>query len=276
MTLSTKLTLTVVGISALAMLAFMAPAHAAPCTVVKTVGNVHFLSGASDPQCNDGDDLKMFLDGVTNSNTAFGSLGGNNNSTADSNIKITDNGGSGGFAASTDANGFANFKSVVDNVDFYQLQPQLGTFLPKTGAPFLGFDGSLMRGQLTNNPNTPGVKWDGDVSIVVNLSTGVTDTFTFKGFKAMKDIGVIGFDEVLDPGVFVKSYLAVAGDVTAAGVPIAKGLGSWDEFKQIEMSVPGAVAVIPEPSTWVMILAGFGLMGLMARKSFAQRPSPTA
>lgn len=242
------------------------PALSAPCTVVATVGNIHFLTGSADAQCNDGDDLKMFIDGVTDANTAFGSLGGNNNSTADSNIKISSNGG--GFGASTDANGFANFKSVIDNVEFYEAQPQLGTFLPKTKppVPFLGFDGSLFRGQLTNNPNTPGVTWDGDVSIVVNLSNGIQDRFTFSGFKMNTDIGVIGFDEVRDPGVFVSSYFAVAGDVSSNGTPIATGLGSWDEFKQIEMSVPGAMAVIPETQTWVMMLLGFaGMAGYAAR-----------
>jgi hypothetical protein len=252
------------------------PALAAPCTVVKTVGNIQFVAGSSDNQCNDGDDLKMFLDGVTDANSAFGSLGGNNNSTADSNIKVTSNGS--GFSASTDANGFANFKSVVDNVDAYEAQPQLGTVLPKTGAPgtpFLGFDGSLFRGQLTSNPNTPGVTWDGDVSLVVNLSGGGQDIFTFTGFKMNTDIGVIGFDEILGASSpFVTSYFAVAGDVTAAGAPIAAGLGSWDEFKQIEMSVPGAVAIIPEPSTWLMTILGFiGCAGFAAlkRRAWAAR-----
>jgi hypothetical protein len=242
-------------------------AHAA-CSVVSTVGNINFVtaSGATN-NCNDGDDLKMFLDGVTNANTAFGSLGGNNNSTADSNIKVTSLGS--GFTASTDGNGFANFKSVVDNVSDYEGQPQLGTFLPKTGTPgtpFLGFDGAIFRGQLTSNPNTPGVTWDGDVSVIVNLSDGTQDIFTFKGFKPNMDIGVIGFDEVKDPGVFVDSYFAVAGDVDQSGKILAAGLGSWDEFKQIEMSVPGAVATIPEPRTWAMMGIGFALMGFMGFK----------
>jgi hypothetical protein len=239
------------------------PAYAA-CTVVSTVGNIQFVTGESDNQCNDGDDLKMFLDGVTNASTAFGSLGGNNNSTADANIKVQDLNGT-GFSASTDGNGFANFKSVADNVDVYELTPQAGTVLPKTGGTvFNGFDGSLMRGQLTNNVNTPGVTWNGDVSIVVNLSNGTQDIYTFTGFKANQDIGVIGFDEVTDPGVFVTSYFAYAGNVDANGNPIANTLGSWDEFKQIEMSVPGAIAAIPEPGTWAMLLTGFGLMGALA------------
>jgi hypothetical protein len=249
-------------------------AHAAPCMVVATVGNVHFLQGTSDNQCNDGDDLKMFLDGTTNSNTAFGSLGGNNNSTPDSNIKVTSTGS--GFVSSTDANGFANFKSVIDNVDAYKLEPQLGTFLPKTGSPgtpFLGFDGSLFRGQLTNNPNTPGETWNGDVSVFVNLSDGTTAEHTYTGFKMNKDIGVLGFDEVLGKtSPFVTSYFAVAGDVSTTGAPNPTGLGSWDEFKQIEMSVPGAIAVIPEPKTWVMMVIGFvafaGYVGFRRRLAF--------
>jgi hypothetical protein len=241
------------------------PARAAPCTVVHTVGNIQFVTGSSDNQCNDGDDLKMFLDGVTNANQAGGSLGGNNNSPADSNITITSNGS--GFAASTDANGFANFKSVIDNVDSYRATPNAGTILPKTGGTvFEGFDGSLFRGQLTDNPNTPGVTWDGDVSLVVFLSNTTEAIFTFTGFRQNTDIGVIGFDEIADPGVFVTNYFAVAGDVTSTGVPIAAGLGSWDEFKQIEMSVPGAIATIPEPKTWVMMLLGFaGMAGYAAR-----------
>jgi hypothetical protein len=241
---------------------------------VSTVGNVQFVNGSADAQCNDGDDLKLFLDGVTDANTAFGSLGGNNNSTADSNIKITDNNGSGGFTASTDANGFANFKSVVDNVASYEATPHTGTILPKTGTPgtpFLGFDGSLFRGQLTNNPNTPGTIWDGDVTIVVNLSNGVQDIHTFTGFKMNTDIGVIGFDEVMDPGVFVKNYFAIAGDATSVGTPNPVGLGSWDEFKQIEMSVPGAVAIIPETRTWVMMLLGFVGMGYAARRRISHQ-----
>jgi hypothetical protein len=247
-------------------LALSTSAYASPCSVVATVANIQFLTGASDAQCNDGDDLKLFLDGVTNSNTAFGSLGGNKNGVVNSNIKITDNPGSGGFNTSTDANGFANFKSVNDNVSFYGMQPQAGTTLPKTNKTFLGFDGSLFRGQLTNNVNTPTVKWDGDVSIFVNLSDNTTVSHTYTGFKSMKDIGTIGFDEINDPGVFVTSYVAIAGDVLAGGIPNAVGLGSWDEFKQIEMSVPGAVVATPIPGAALLFASGLAGLGILSRR----------
>jgi len=249
-----------------ASLAFMSmTAHASPCAVVQTIGNIQFLQGSSDAQCNDGDDLKLFLDGVTNANSAGGSLGGNNNSPADSNITITSNGT--GFGASTDANGFANFKSVADNVSLYQMTPNVGTILPKSGDTFMGFDGSLFRGQLTDNVNTPGVTWDGDVTIFINLSDGSTVERTYTGFSMNTDIGTIGFDEINEgTGVFVTSYFAVAGDVSSGGVVNPAGLGSWDEFKQIEMSVPGQIASIPEPKTWVMLLTGFGLISLAASR----------
>lgn len=260
-----------------AFAALSTSALASPCTVVQTIGNIQFVTGSADAQCNDGDDLKLFLDGVTNANSAGGSLGGNNNSPADSNITISSNGS--GFTASTDGNGFANFKSVVDNVSVYEATPNVGTILPKTGTPgttFLGFDGSLFRGQLTNNPNTPGVTWNGDVTIVVDLSDGTQVQRTYSGFSQNTDIGVIGFDEVTDPGVFVTAYFAVAGDVTNDVVDSA-GLGSWDEFKQIEMSVPGQIASIPEPRTWAMLLIGFFGMGLVsARKTWKTKTLSTA
>jgi len=243
--------------------ATVATAYASPCVVVQTIGNIQFLQGSSDSQCNDGDDLKLFLDGVTNANSAGGSLGGNNNSVADSNITITSNGS--GFTASTDANGFANFKSVVDNVSAYSMTPNVGTILPKSGDTFLGFDGSLFRGQLTDNPNT-GVTWNGDVTIVINLSDGTQVERTYTGFNTNNDIGTIGFDEVANTtSPFVTSYFAIAGDAPG-GVIDPTGLGSWDQFKQIEMSVPGQIASIPEPKTWVMSIIGFALLGAVAFK----------
>jgi hypothetical protein len=253
----------------------MIPASAyAACTGVPGVAgsNLQWFNCSSDNQAADSDDLKMFIDGTSTAfvNSALGSLGKNNNALNFANIQITSTGGN--FQASTDANGFANFKSEVDSVTAYEATPVgVGVNLvAQNGAIFPGFDGELFRGQIVNNVATPTVTWDGDVSAVVTVDEGLlgdkTYTWTWTGLHTNTDIGVLGFDEQLEPGWKVVSSFAVAGDVTSAGVPIAAGLGAWDEFKQIEFSVPGEVDAVPEPKTWVMMLAGFGLLGFAAMR----------
>jgi hypothetical protein len=236
-------------------------AYATGCTTVGGGVNLHFLSCTSDTQANDGDDVKMFVDNINDASSVFGSLGKNVN--IDHDVTITSLGGT---FDSTTGNGFANFKSVKDTVEGYTATPDPGSILPIPPGIFEGFDGELFRGQLVDNTSTGGT-WDGDVSIIVTLSDGTAMNpdirfFTFKGFKKNKDIGVLGFDEIDDPGVFVTSALAYAGDVDSKGNLIAQGVGSWDEFKQIEFSVPGAVAQVPEIPTWAMALTGFALFGL--------------
>ena len=251
---------TAVGFIGLTLALFPASAYAAGCTVLpESTANLQWLSCQSDTQANDGDDLKMFVDGVSNATSANGSLGGNNN--ADSNVTVTGLGG-GTFTTSTDANGFANFKSTNDQVTAYKATPNAPSPMPN-GDTFHGFDGELFRGQLaelTGSSNT----WDGEVTVVVNLSDGTSYSHTFGSasnpFKTNKDIGVLGFDEINDPGVFVTSAFAYAGaSATDAN------MGSWDEFKQIEFSVPGESGV-PEPSTWAVMLAGFAFLFAFARR----------
>ena len=243
-------------------------AYAGGCSPAVGSGpNFQFLSCTSDTQANDGDDLKMFVDNVNNASSVFGSIGGNKN--VDHDVTMSSQGGT---FNSTTGNGFANFKSDADNVTSYTATPDPGNAMPVAPFIFPGFDGELFRGQLTNNISTPTVKWDGDVSIIVTLSDGTPGHpdirfHTFTGFKVNKDIGVLGFDEVNDPGVFVTSAIAYAGDVLTdsmghfAGLSTVKA-GAWDEFKQIEFSVPGAVASVPEIPTWAMALSGFALFGL--------------
>jgi hypothetical protein len=236
-------------------------AHAA-CTVTN-VGVLQFYSNcSSDNQANDGDDIKMFVDKTPQTTQSlFGSLG-KNDQTFD-NIQSVAN-----ADFETDGSGFANFKSVdagspTNTLTAYLFTPGPTPTLPD-GTPFPGFDGQLFRGQIDNTGD-----FNGDLFVRVTLADGTIITHLYTGLSDKNDFGVLGFDE--QPGVneLVKSVFISLNSDGAVG-------GAFNEFKQIEFSVPGAVAVIPEPSTWAMLAAGFGLMGLIgymrSRKSSAMCP----
>jgi hypothetical protein len=191
----------------------------------------------------------MFVDKTPQTTQSlFGSLG-KNDQTFD-NIRSVAN-----ADFETDGSGFANFKSVdagspTNTLTAYAFTPGPSPTLPD-GTPFPGFDGQLFRGQIDNTGN-----FNGDLFVRVTLSDGTIISHLYTGLSDKNDFGVLGFDE--QPGVdeLVRSVFISLNSDGAIG-------GAFNEFKQIEFSVPGAIAVIPEPSIWAMLVAGFGLMGLM-------------
>ena len=228
-------------------------AQAAGCTVVHTVGNVQFFTGSSDNQCNDGDDAAMFVDKTITGpvSTVNGSLGSNDN--AFPNVNAATNGATVNFE--TDGSGFANFKSenagLATNTltDFIFTNPGTTNSLPD-GTPYSGFDGELFRGQIDNLGS-----YNGDLTVTVNFVGGTSSAFTFTGLPTHgSDFGVLGFDEVTEPGLKVASV-----DLSVAGTG-----GAWNQIKQVDFSVPGATPTIPEPSTWGMMLLGFAGLGYVA------------
>jgi hypothetical protein len=123
------------------------------------------------------------------------------------------------------------------------------------GTSFPGFDGQLFRGQIDNLGS-----FNGDINVTINFFSGPSESHTFTGIGTSNDFGVLGFDELTDPGSLISSVVIAAG----AG-------GAWNEFKQIEFSVPGAIATIPEPKTWVMMLLGFASLAYAARRRIARQ-----
>ena len=83
--------------------------------------------------------------------------------------------------------------------------------------------------------------------------------FVFQGDTKHDDIGAIGFDERgLQASTFIDSVIMHLDST-----------GAWNEVKQFDFSVPGGEATVPEASTWVMLIAGFGLMGMLGwRRGF--------
>jgi hypothetical protein len=263
MKLLTKIALTGVGLTVLMWLAMMYPAPAQAACTVTPVGVLQFYSNcSSDNQANDGDDIKMFVDKTPRTTSVIdGSLGSNNQAFV--NIVSTAN-----ADFETDGSGFANFKSVdagstANTLTAYLFAPGPSPTLPD-GTAFAGFDGELFRGQIDNTGS-----YNGDLFVRVTLADGTMVEHLYTGLSDKNDFGVLGFDE--QPGVdeLVRSVFISVNSDGASG-------GAWNEFKQIEMSVPGAIAVIPEPRTWAMMLIGFGLVGLMGYRRALKRSALAA
>ena len=69
------------------------------------------------------------------------------------------------------------------------------------------------------------------MTLAVDLVNGTDFTITFAGDTTNDDIGSIGFDELNEPGFLVKS-VSMNLDAT----------GAWNEAKEFDFSVPGAVS----------------------------------
>jgi hypothetical protein len=239
------------------LLAVSGPAAHAACSGNVTIGNIVWISGcSSDNQANDGDDIKMFVDKArVTVDTIDGSLGSNNQ--AFDNVVSNANAGA---TFETDGSGFANFKSHLagqpnNNLTAYTFTPGPSATLPD-GTPFPGFDGELFRGQIDNLG-----AFDGSLDVAITFSDNSTASHTFTGLSSTQDFGVLGFDEVTEPGTLVKSVT----------ISVGAHDGAWNEFKQIEFSVPGAIATIPEPRTWVMMLLGFASLAYAVRRGAARQ-----
>jgi hypothetical protein len=250
-----------------ALCALALPAYAKVCgsangTDTTTPGDAalfNFYNGScsSDNQANDGDDLKSFLD-KGGSATFLGpdidlSLTKNTTTALDQNVEFKDLSATSSANGFTDGNGFANIKSVGDDLQSWEFDPINGSILGKLGVPFPGFDGILFRGQFADVGGGKPPKGDtASFTIVVNLSDGSKVTDTFSGLKLNADDGVFGFDEVgtLPKGLFVDSIDAFTDSTH-----------SWDQVKQIEFSVGPTVGGVPEPRTWALALIGFATLG---------------
>jgi hypothetical protein len=245
----------------LATLGVSSGAYAA-CPVVTTTGPIQWYAGASsNNQCNDGDDLAAFVDKkvetVPDGTPIDMSLGKNDQSFQ--NIVTVGNGGS----FETDGSGFANFKSTQagstsNSLTKFTFTPGPSLTLPD-GTPFNGFDGELFRGQI-DNTGTGGNTFNGDLLVTVTLSGGGgTFSHLYTGLSDKMDFGVLGFDEIAGMTYTIAS---VTMDLNSG--PGGSEFGAWNEFKQIDFSVPGAIAVIPETSTWAMMALGFAGLGFVA------------
>jgi hypothetical protein len=241
----------------------------AKCTVIPAIGNIQPFQCDSDNQATDADDLKFFINKATGVTNVDGSLNKNTSNTTFENIRIKTD-----AAVNQEGNGFAELHSAnagshtLNTLHTVEFDPIGGSMLDlKSPIPFLGFDGFFGRGQVdalfpTTVHNKTTYTWDGDVFLDIKFVGGATQTLEFTGDTKQDDFGAIGFDEINEPGALIDS-VTMRLDAT----------GAFNEVKQFDFSVPGATAAVPEPSTWAMLIIGFGLMGLGAVKHSRRQPS---
>lgn len=226
--------------------------------------NLQTFQCDSDNQAADTDDVKFFLSKTTAAVTTIdGSLVKNTALSSFQNIEVKSNAPflqtGNGFAEidSADA-GDKPSRNLLTQFTFTPIIPSLLDTKPPRN--FLGFDGFIGRGQVdpelaTKVGNKTTFSWDGDVFLDIAFVGGGTQTLEFFGDTKKDDFGAIGFDEINEPGALIDS-VTMRLDAT----------GAFNEVKQFDFSVPGAVSGVPEPSTWLLGLTGFGFIAALGWK----------
>jgi hypothetical protein len=222
---------------------FIASAAFALCVVSVPAYAATFMLSPTD-----GDESKFFFNKKSLVNgasgaTFFGSTPGNTN---DENVDVSTTG-----TISNLGNGFGSVDGKDSGSDFLTSL----TFTPTTGT---AFDGFFFRGQLQEIDKHSVDVNNGQVTITVNG----TDTFVVNDLGIEEDITDLGVEAIDDK-------------TPITSITLTAGTGEYfKEFKQVQLSgvVGGSVGgtggggPIPEPATWIVMLAGFGLAGSLLRR----------
>jgi PEP-CTERM motif len=183
--------------------------------------------------CEGPSEVKVFLESNKDTTLGLGNPGGQNN------LPIIDLKSDSGLlnAELHVANGFATIDPAQGFSDFNGITISI---------PGFTFTDVVFDAQLTPTSST-------------------IDHFSIDAFTGTHLDGVGSESDKADTD---KQFGVVANGGAFTSVNI-DSLTGFDEIKHIEIS--GLAAVVPEPSTWAMLVAGFGLMGLMARRRLARR-----
>ena len=225
-------------------------AHAAVTCAGGSPNLACFTSG------DDGDESKLFAIKETNNPTTFYSIGANTD--VQDVMSVAD--------VPVDAdNGFGEVKPNKSSGPW-----TMTTFSPTTTSLF-AWDGLFVRGQIE------GRNYDGDLTATVTQIGGAMTTFTFSGLPTNADFGTLGFDEPAgSPGAAI---LSVTFSLAGTG-------GDFKSMKQFEVSAclasegciggGGQPPVVPEPSTWAMLMLGFAGLGYAAFRRAKAHPAVMA
>lgn len=102
------------------------------------------------------------------------------------------------------------------------------------------------------------------ISAVDDYHNGSVDGFVASGRQRWGDYSAVSLDPTDSSRFWVIGEYALPFNDAAGGHPGGTGGSRWGTWIS-EINV-GAPAAVPEPATWAMMIAGFGLVGAMARR----------
>ena len=125
--------------------------------------------------------------------------------------------------------------------------------------------------------------------LVFNGSGGASFTYTFTEGDNIRDHATTGFNE-LAPNIFATEDFGSGDHLDVQKIVLPADFGSQTltsiDFSYTGNTVPGdgeaflaaltTVSAVPEPSTWAMMILGFGGIGLMARRRKSRASSASA
>ena len=162
---------------------------------------------------------------------------------------LTRTAGDYGYTVSAAPNSGEIWGASDDNADIWLTggnRLDLVTFAPNT--PLAGVGGFFFGSDLLGYSTSADY-----LTLSATDSTGVTVTYTINTPDLDSFVG------------FVSTGSLVSFSVTAGNQP-----GVWATVNDLHLSAAAAVAPVPEPETYGMMLAGLGLLGAIARRKHQQ------
>lgn len=148
------------------------------------------------------------------------------------------------------------------------------------GAFITTSDGSVFNGlKAYNDPAQIGLDWGStDLSVFLDpLAPGATAILTYSAKTVLNSYGIcsnvmlcdgvqVAFGDPRNTGGIIPSRAAVSASALSTVEPVGFVLDRGFDKARLRLSVI-EVSAVPEPSSWAMLIVGFGIVGAAARRS---------